>query len=159
MKPRVVICDAVKVTAKASVRGQSRTTTISTDKKLNADVILAKPPAYAKPISLLLKCSSRLKFMINTKCIEIRFTNLNPFPQVIAIQCWNRLSSITVPLSTSTNKRQLFFNGEIYQKRWFLVVIVVFTAFDFLHQFRVVFLADLFQKKPFSLIPCSFFYK
>lgn len=44
---RVVICDAVKAAAKASVRRQSRTATISTDKKLNADVILAKPGARA----------------------------------------------------------------------------------------------------------------
>ena len=44
---RVVICDAVKAAAKASVRRQSRTTTINSDKKLNADVILAKPGAKA----------------------------------------------------------------------------------------------------------------
>ena len=44
---RVVICDAVKAAAKVSVKRQSRTATISTEKKLNADVILAKPGGKA----------------------------------------------------------------------------------------------------------------
>ncbi|MCP3888019.1 MAG: chemotaxis response regulator protein-glutamate methylesterase [Desulfobulbaceae bacterium] len=39
---RVVICDAVKAAAKARVKRQSRTSTISVEKKLNADVILSK---------------------------------------------------------------------------------------------------------------------
>jgi two-component system, chemotaxis family, protein-glutamate methylesterase/glutaminase len=39
---KVVICDAVKAAAKARVTRQSRVATISTDKKMNADVILAK---------------------------------------------------------------------------------------------------------------------
>lgn len=44
---KVVICDAVKAAAKASVRRISRTATINKDKKLSADVILAKPGAKA----------------------------------------------------------------------------------------------------------------
>ncbi len=44
---RVVICDAVKAAAKARVRRQRRAVTISTDKKLNADVILARPGGKA----------------------------------------------------------------------------------------------------------------
>ncbi len=44
---RVVICDAVKAAAKARVRRQRRAATISTDKKLNADVILARPGGKA----------------------------------------------------------------------------------------------------------------
>lgn len=44
---RVVICDAVKAAAKVRVGRQSRQATICTDKKLNADVILAKPGGKA----------------------------------------------------------------------------------------------------------------
>lgn len=43
---KVIICDAVKAAAKARVSRQSRVT-ISTDKKLNADVILAKATTKA----------------------------------------------------------------------------------------------------------------
>ena len=43
---RVVICDAVKAAAKARIRRQNRAT-INTDKKLNADVILAKATTKA----------------------------------------------------------------------------------------------------------------
>ncbi len=39
---KVVICDAVKAAAKARVTRQSRSATINTDKKMNADVILAR---------------------------------------------------------------------------------------------------------------------
>lgn len=39
---RIVICDAVKGAAKARVTRQSRSATISTDKKMNADVILTR---------------------------------------------------------------------------------------------------------------------
>lgn len=44
---RVVICDAVKAAAKVKVKRQSRQTTISADKKMNADVILAKAGSRA----------------------------------------------------------------------------------------------------------------
>lgn len=44
---RVVICDAVKAAAKASVKRQTRATTISTEKKMNADVVLAKASSRA----------------------------------------------------------------------------------------------------------------
>lgn len=39
---RVVICDAVKAAARASVKRKSSSATINTDKKMSADVILAK---------------------------------------------------------------------------------------------------------------------
>jgi two-component system chemotaxis response regulator CheB len=44
---RVLICDAVKAAARASVSRQRQERTIKADKKLNADVILAKPGARA----------------------------------------------------------------------------------------------------------------
>lgn len=44
---RVVICDVVKAAAKASVKRQTRATTISTEKKMNADVVLAKASSRA----------------------------------------------------------------------------------------------------------------
>ncbi len=44
---KVVICDAVKAAAKSRVKRYNRTTTICADKKLSADVILAKPGSKA----------------------------------------------------------------------------------------------------------------
>lgn len=44
---KVVICDAVKAAAKVKVKRQIRQTTISVDKKLDADVILAKAGSRA----------------------------------------------------------------------------------------------------------------
>jgi two-component system, chemotaxis family, protein-glutamate methylesterase/glutaminase len=44
---RVVICDAVKAAARVKVKRQSRQTTISSDKKMNADVILARAGSRA----------------------------------------------------------------------------------------------------------------
>lgn len=44
---KVVICDAVKAAAKASVKRQARVKTISTEKKLDADVILSKASSRA----------------------------------------------------------------------------------------------------------------
>ncbi|MGB3222676.1 MAG: chemotaxis response regulator protein-glutamate methylesterase [Desulforhopalus sp.] len=44
---RVVICDAVKAASRVKVRRQSRQTTINADKKMNADVILAKAGSRA----------------------------------------------------------------------------------------------------------------
>ncbi len=44
---RVVICDAIKAAANVRVKRQSRSASINTEKKLNADVILAKPGGKA----------------------------------------------------------------------------------------------------------------